>query len=328
MMDLNDNKIINMALAVIDTEEKAIAALKARIADNFIKAHHLLLNCKGRIVVSGIGKSGHIGSKIAATLASTGSPAFFIHPAEASHGDLGMITKDDIVIVLSYSGETIEILSIISIIKLLGIPIISITGNPQSSIAQLADVNLDVNVEKEACPLKLAPTSSTTATLVMGDALAITLLSAKGFTQDDFARSHPGGALGKKLLSRVSALMHGGADMPVIHENASFREALKEISKKRLGHALIVNDTGTLVGILTDGDIRRALERGETFRDNALPASKIMTKNPRSVTADILATEALNIMEQFKITGLPVVDSKQRPVGLLHMHDVLKAGIL
>lgn len=328
MTHLNDHKIIQMALAVIDIEEKAVTSLKTRISEKFLQAHKLLLNCAGRIVVMGIGKSGHIGSKIAATLASTGSPAFFIHPAEASHGDLGMITRDDILIVISYSGETIEILSIISTIKLMGIPIISMTGNSQSSIAQFADVNLDIQVEKEACPLKLAPTSSTTAALVMGDALAITLLSAKGFTEDDFARSHPGGTLGKKLLSRVSALMHTGSAMPIVQETLSCLVGLKEVSQKRLGHAMVINDQGILTGILTDGDIRRAVESGQTFTDPMTPISCIMTKNPRTVTPDILATEALNIMEQFKITGLPVVDSDLKPIGLLHMHDVLRAGIL
>jgi len=328
MTNKNDHKIIDMALAVIHTEEKAIAALKSRISDDFIKAHKLLLNCKGRIIVTGIGKSGHIGNKIASTLASTGSPSIFIHPAEAAHGDLGMITKDDVMIVLSYSGETAEILSIVSIIKLLGIPIISMTGNPHSSIAQFANVNLDIHVEQEACPLQLAPTSSTTATLAMGDALAITLLSAKGFTQDDFARSHPGGTLGKKLLSRVSSLMHCGDTMPIIHENTPFVDALKEISRKRLGLAIIINDNGTLVGVFTDGDIRRSIEHSDLFNDKTMAVSQIMTKNPRTITADILATEALNIMEQFKITALPVVDHQLKPVGLLHMHDILKAGIL
>ena len=297
-----------MALAVISTEEKAVAKLKSRISKNFVKAHDILLACKGRIIISGIGKSGHIGCKIAATLASTGSPAFFIHPAEASHGDLGMITKDDVLLVISYSGKTIEILSILPIIKMLGIPIISLTGNAESPIAKLADIDLDVSVENEACPLKLAPTASTTATLAMGDALAITLLTTKGFTQNDFAQSHPGGTLGKKLLSRVHALMHTGEEMPVVKETVSFANALKEMSKKRLGHAMIVDSNGLLVGIFTDGDIRRSIEDGETFENTQLAISNVMTKKPRAIRADILATEALKIMEEHKITGLPVVD--------------------
>lgn len=323
-----DQKIIDMATAVISTEEAAISALTARISNQFIKAHNLLLACKGRVVVMGIGKSGHIGNKIAATLASTGTPAFFIHPAEASHGDLGMITKDDVLLVLSYSGETIEITSILPLIKMQNIPIVSVTGNPNASIAMLADVNLDVSIEKEACPLKLAPTASTTATLVMGDALAITLLSAKGFTQDDFAQSHPGGALGKKLLSRVSALMHSGKAMPIVKSDSPFTRAITEITQKCLGHTLVVNEKGVLAGIVSDGDIRRAIENNSSLKIENTPTSTFMTKNPRAITQEMLATEALRLMEEVKITGLPVVNEKQEPIGLLHLHDILRAGIL
>lgn len=324
----DSQKIIDLAKAVIAIEQDAVGQLTKRIDQSFLDAYQVLLSCKGRIIVMGIGKSGHIANKISATFASTGSPAFSIHPAEASHGDLGMITKDDVVLVLSNSGETIEILSIIPNIKLIGTPIISLTGNLDSSLAKYADVNIHVGVEKEACPLKLAPTSSTTAALVMGDALAIALLTAKGFTKDDFAQSHPGGALGKKLLLNVDSLMHKNTDMPIITDQATLLEAMHEMSKKRLGHTLVKNAAGKLVGIYTDGDIRRTLESGLSQNVAHTKIFEVMTKNPRSVKKNILATQALRLMEEFKITGLPVVDDKDQPIGLLHMHDILRAGFM
>lgn len=326
-MHKDDQKIIDMAQAVIKTEARAVLDLQQRINTNFIKAHHLLLHCQGRIVVTGIGKSGHIGNKIAATLASTGSPAFFIHPAEASHGDLGMITKDDVLLVISYSGETQEVINLMPTIKMLDIPIISLTGNAQSTIAEYATTNLDISVEEEACPLSLAPTSSTTSTLVMGDALAITLLSANDFTEADFARSHPGGALGKRLLQTVEKLMHCASELPVIDTQASFKQAVKMISSKKLGHVLVV-EQGELVGLVSDGDVRRAIENGINANDDKNNVKAIMTVDPATVKPTLLASEALNIMEQKKITALPVLSDSNQILGLIHLHDILRAGIL
>lgn len=325
-MTLTAEKLQQLALAVIDTELEAITALRGRIDATFVKACHLLLNCKGRIVVIGMGKSGHIGGKIAATLASTGSPAFFVHPGEASHGDMGMVTQQDVVIALSNSGETSEILTILPLIKRLGIPLISLTGRPLSTLAKNASAHLDVSVEKEACPLGLAPTSSTTATLVMGDALAIALLEARGFTAEDFALSHPGGHLGRKLLLRVSDIMHIGSAIPVVKESALLSDALVEMSNKSLGMTAVVNDADQLAGIFTDGDLRRVLSQTVDIRSAALKDH--MTRNCKTGQADMLAAEVLELMQRFKINALLITDDNQHLVGALNTHDLLRAGVV
>lgn len=325
-MTLTAEKLQQLALAVIDTEIEAIKALRGRIDATFVKACHFLLNCKGRIVVIGMGKSGHIGGKIAATLASTGSPAFFVHPGEASHGDMGMITQHDVVIALSNSGETSEILTILPLIKRLGIPLISLTGRPLSTLAKNANAHLDVSVENEACPLGLAPTSSTTATLVMGDALAIALLEARGFTAEDFALSHPGGHLGRKLLLRVSDIMHIGNAIPVVKESALLSDALVEMSNKSLGMTAVVNDADQLTGIFTDGDLRRVLSQTVDIRSAALRDH--MTRNCKTGQANMLAAEVLELMQRFKINALLITDDNQHLVGALNTHDLLRAGVV
>ncbi|MDX2164387.1 MAG: KpsF/GutQ family sugar-phosphate isomerase [Gammaproteobacteria bacterium] len=316
----------SFAQKVIQLEVEAISALVSRIDDNFSKACEILLKCSERVIVTGMGKSSYIGGKIAATLASTGTPAFFVHPGEASHGDLGMITQKDVVIAISNSGETPEILTILPLIKHLNVPLISLTGNIASTLAKAADVNLDVSIKEEACPLGLAPTSSTTAALVMGDALAITLLQARGFTAVDFARSHPGGRLGKRLLLKVSDLMKSGNDMPIVDGAVTVSEALMEMSKKSLGMTMVIDKKSkTLLGIYTDGDLRRTLDKNLDIRSTIV--EKVMTKNPKVILADKLAVEALKIMEDFRITALVVVDGHQIPQGVIHMHDLLKAGV-
>lgn len=311
---------------VIATEQAALETLKPFINQNFQQACQLILDCTSRVVVMGMGKSGHIGNKIAATLASTGTPAFFVHPAEASHGDLGMITPQDVVIAISNSGEAHEILSILPVIKRLHIKLISITANGQSSMAQFADVSLEIGKSVEACPLGLAPTSSTTATLVLGDALAIALLAARGFTAEDFALSHPGGALGRKLLLRVSDLMHSGDTIPVVQESTLIKDALLEISRKGLGMTAVVNAHGQLTGIYTDGDLRRTLDLELNIRTT--PMIQVMTKNPKTIRPQLLAAEAVALMEEKKINGVIVVDEHLHPVGALNMHDLLKAGVV
>lgn len=324
---MNDTqKFCELGLAVIETESNAINALKARINANFAKACELLLNCAGRIVVLGMGKSGHIGGKIAATLASTGSPAFFVHPGEAAHGDLGMITKKDVVLAISNSGETSEIITLLPIIKRLNIPLVSLTGNPNSTIARTSNVNLDISVEKEACPLGLAPTSSTTATLVMGDALAIALLEARSFTAEDFALSHPRGALGKRLLLRIDDLMRRGDALPRVTDDAGLNEALVEMNIKRLGMTSIINKEGKLVGIFTDGDLRRVLDAGLNIHTTKI--KEVMTPNCKTITPGLLAAEAIQIMETHKITALMVIDQQQMPIGVVHLHDLLSAGVV
>jgi arabinose-5-phosphate isomerase len=324
---MNDTQLQQLARAVIDNEAKAVAALAERIGPTFISACHHMLSCKGRIVVTGMGKSGHIGDKIAATLASTGSPAFFVHPGEASHGDMGMITRDDVVMALSNSGETSEILTILPLIKRLGVPLVALTGNPASTLAQAADAHLDVSVEKEACPLGLAPTSSTTATLAMGDALAIALLESRGFTADDFAFSHPGGALGRRLLLHVEDIMHTGDMIPVVKDDASLRDALLEMSQKGLGMTAIVNGNNQLSGIFTDGDLRRILDHGDTdIRTTHI--AEVMTKGCKTGKPRQLAVEALRMMEEYKINALLVVDDNQQLLGALNMHDLLRAGVV
>jgi arabinose-5-phosphate isomerase len=315
-----------LGLAVIETELAAVNTLKGRIDDNFARACELMLGCEGRIVVTGMGKSGHIGGKIAATLASTGSPAFFVHPGEASHGDLGMITAKDVVIALSNSGNTAEILTIVPIIKRLGVPLISMTGSPDSPLATEATINLNVSVEKEACPLGLAPTSSTTVALVMGDALAVALLEARGFTEEDFALSHPGGSLGRRLLLHVSDIMHTGKDTPRIAPGASITEALLEMSSKGMGMTAIIDNDDKVLGIYTDGDLRRTLDRNIDLKRTRI--EQVMTRNCKTVDAHDLAAEVLKLMEDHKINGALVTDADNRLVGALNMHDLLRAGVM
>lgn len=312
---------------VIEIEVAAISALAARIDGAFTRACQLMLNCEGRVVVSGIGKSGHIARKIAATLASTGTPAFFVHPAEASHGDLGMITVKDVVLALSNSGETDELLTILPVVKRKGVPLIAMTGNERSSLSRLADVHLDVSVAEEACPLGLAPTSSTTAALVMGDALAIALLEARGFTSDDFAASHPAGQLGRRLLVHISDVMHTGKDIPRVEPSASVTQALMEMSRKNLGMTAIAGADHRLHGVFTDGDLRRTLDDASVDL-RTTPVSALMTANPRTIGADKLAIEAAQMMEAHKINGLLVVDADGLLVGALNFHDLLRARVI
>ncbi len=318
-------KICQLGRTVIEIEAEMIASLATRIDHQFAQACYHLHNCEGRIAVMGVGKSGHIGKKIAATFASTGSPAFFIHPSEAKHGDIGMLTKKDVLLVLSNSGESEEIISILPVIKRLDIPLIALTGRKQSTLAKAATIHIDVSVDKEACPLGLAPTSSTTAALVMGDALAMALLDKRGFTEEDFARSHPGGILGRRLLLRVDELMHKNEHVPVVSKQASLRDALVEMTRKKLGMTTVVDETGKLIGIFTDGDVRRAFDKNADIRETIV--SDIMSKNPKTIAGDILAVDALHIMETYKITALVVVDEQRFPTGVVHIHDVLRAGL-
>jgi len=313
-----------LGLAVIQTEAEAISNLTDHIDENFINGCELMLQCKGKVVVIGMGKSGHIGNKIAATLASTGTPAFFIHPGEASHGDLGMITKSDVALALSNSGETGEVLTILPILKRLGIPLISITGNPSSTLATLSDAPINASIAKEACPLGLAPTSSTTAALVMGDALAIALLEARGFTEADFALSHPGGSLGRRLLLHVNDIMHKGDDIPVTEETALVSAALLEMTEKKLGMTAIINQQGDLTGIFTDGDLRRMLENNTDIHITEI--KQVMTRGGATISSEKLAVEALQLMQDKKINALLVTDNNKL-VGALNMHDMLKAGL-
>ena len=313
-------------ISVVTIETAAVQALEARINGDFVTACQHMLACKGRIVVIGMGKSGHIGNKIAATLASTGSPAFFVHPGEASHGDLGMITSSDVVLALSNSGETREIITILPLIKRMGAPLISMTGNPASTLAREANVNLDVSVAKEACPLDLAPTASTTAALVMGDAVAIALLEARGFTAEDFALSHPGGSLGRRLLLHVYDIMHKGDAIPAVTQHASLRDALIEMTTKGLGMTAIVDGEGRAVGIFTDGDLRRCLDRDIDVR--AAKIADVMIPGGKHIAPDRLAVEALNLMEEKKINALLIVDHDERLCGALNMHDLLRAGVV
>ncbi|WP_100638665.1 KpsF/GutQ family sugar-phosphate isomerase [Marinobacter salexigens] len=316
----------NPALQAIRIEREAISALETRIDEHFIRACEVIMACKGRVVVTGMGKSGHIGHKIAATLASTGTPSFFVHPGEASHGDMGMITSQDVVIAISNSGNTSEVVTILPLIKRMGAPLISMTGNPASTLAKEAVANLDVSVETEACPLGLAPTSSTTATLVMGDALAVALLEARGFSAEDFAFSHPGGSLGRKLLLRVSDIMHTDGRIPIVEENTTLSGALLEISRKGLGMTTVVDATGTMTGIFTDGDLRRTLDK--SIDVHTTPIRDVMTRNGRTIQPDQLAAEALNVMEGLKISALPVTDESGALVGAINMHDLLRAGVI
>ena len=325
-MNLDDQKLRELGLAVISVEAQAISALAEQINDDFVTACKLLFACEGRVVVIGMGKSGHIAGKIAATLASTGTPAFFVHPGEASHGDLGMITRHDVVLALSNSGETEEIVRILPLIKRLGVPLIAMTGNPASTLSNISTVHLNVAVEQEACPLGLAPTSSTTAALVMGDALAVSLLDARGFTRDDFALSHPGGSLGRRLLLRVSDIMHCDDEMPSVPATALIGSALLEMTEKKLGMTAIVNESNRVIGIYTDGDLRRTLARNIDIQNTTI--SEVMTHQCALISANILAAEAMQIMEQKKINALIVVDEQNIAVGALNMHDLIRAGIV
>ncbi len=315
-----------LAKKVIEIETQAIAELEHYIDDGFELACQLMFHCKGRVIVIGMGKSGHVGGKIAATLASTGTPAFFVHPGEASHGDLGMITSDDVVLTISNSGETGEVLAIIPVIKRIGAKLIAMSSNPESTLAKLSDTHVCIKVSQEACPLGLAPTSSTTATLVMGDALAVALLNAKEFTADDFALSHPGGSLGKRLLLRLQDIMHQGERLPLVAESAKIKDALVEMSLKGLGMTAVVNSQQQLTGLFTDGDLRRILDAKIDIHHDEI--STVMTHSPTVAQGDMLAAQALKIMEDKKINGLIIVNEQMKPVGAMNMHDLLRSGVL
>lgn len=318
--------LIETGRAVVDAESRAIAALAARIDDSFERACRLVLDCQGRVVVVGIGKSGHVAGKIASTLASTGTPAFFVHPGEASHGDLGMITPVDLVIAASNSGETPEILTILPIIKRMGVKLVALCGSRDSTLAQQSDVLLDVAVSKEACPLNLSPTTSTAATLAMGDALAVAVLQARGFTAEDFARSHPGGVLGRRLLLYVRDIMHSGTDIPLVHEDDVVRDALLEMSGKHLGMTGVVDSDHRLVGLFTDGDLRRTLNKPIDL--NQCPIRDVMTRDPVTVGMDMLAAEVVTLMRTESINGIFVVSVDRQVEGALNMHDLLRAGVV
>ncbi|WP_299316320.1 KpsF/GutQ family sugar-phosphate isomerase [uncultured Halomonas sp.] len=314
------------ARRTLQIEQQAIAALITRLDAGFDRACQLILACRGRVVVTGMGKSGHIGGKIAATLASTGTPAFFVHPGEASHGDLGMITPGDVVLALSNSGETAEVTALLPLIKRMGVPLISMTGRPASTLARHAEAHLDAGVEREACPLDLAPTASTTAALAMGDALAVALLESRGFTAEEFALSHPGGSLGKRLLLRVRDLMHEGARLPTVPLGSPLRDALLEITRQGLGFTCVVAPDGRLAGVYTDGDLRRTLDQHSDL--SGLVVDEVMTAPGRRVPPDMLAAQAVKLMEDHRISALAVVDDEGRPVGALHMHDLLSSGVV
>jgi arabinose-5-phosphate isomerase len=311
---------------VLNIEASAVQNLSARLDDNFLHALDVILQCKGRVIVSGMGKSGHIARKIAATMSSTGTPAYFVHPGEASHGDLGMITSEDVIIALSYSGESQELMTIVPIIKRQGAKLISMTGNVSSNLALVADAHLNTAVDKEACPMNLAPTASTTAALAMGDALAIALLDAKGFGAEDFARSHPGGSLGRRLLTHVYDIMRSGERVPMVLEEAMLSDAILEMSKKGVGMTAIIDSDKYVLGIYTDGDLRRTLDQKQDF--NTTTVREVMSANPRSINANALAAEAVQVMEEFNISQLLVVDEHNKLVGALNMHDLLHAKVI
>lgn len=323
--ELNAAQVIARARDVLAIESAAVAALAGHIDDRFVAACRLIYACTGRVVVTGMGKSGHIGDKIAATLASTGTPAFFLHAAEASHGDIGMITPADVLLALSNSGETAELVALLPVIKRMNVGLIAVTGKPQSTLGRAADVVLDVSVPKEACPLNLAPTASTTATLAMGDALAVALLDARGFTEEDFARSHPGGSLGRRLLLHVEDVMRTGEQLPAVSPTTALRDGLLEMSRKGLGMTTIVDAQQRVVGVFTDGDLRRILD--ERFDPNG-EMREVMTSNPKTIRPRMLAAEAVHIMETSRITALPVVDDQNVLVGALNVHDLLRAGVM
>jgi arabinose-5-phosphate isomerase len=319
-------RALELARDVLTTEAGALETLARRIGDEFLRALNLILACEGRVIVSGMGKSGHIARKIAATLSSTGTPAYFVHPAEAAHGDLGMITGKDVLIALSYSGESQELLAIVPIVKRMGARLISLTGKPDSALAREADVHLNGAVDKEACPLGLAPTTSTTAALALGDALAVALLDARGFGKDDFARSHPGGALGRRLLTHVRDVMRGGERIPSVGREASLAEAVLEISRKGLGMTAIVDPDRRVLGIYTDGDLRRTLEKNLDIKST--PVSEVMSRNPRTIGPDALAAEAVQMMDQHNISQMLVVDADRRLVGAFNIGDLLHAKVI
>ncbi|MBM5812593.1 MAG: KpsF/GutQ family sugar-phosphate isomerase [Gammaproteobacteria bacterium] len=322
----DQNRLIELGRQALRIEAAAVQALVDRLETGFVAACRLCLHCRGRVVVSGMGKSGHVGRKIAATLASTGTPAFFLHPAEASHGDSGMLTRGDVVLAISNSGETAEVLTLLPLIKRLGTPLVAMTGNADSTLAREADAHLDISVSAEACPLNLAPTASTTATLAMGDALAVALLGERGFTPDDFARAHPGGTLGRRLLLRVADVMRKGPDLPVVHTGTALSQGLLEMSRKGLGMTAVVDGDRRVVGIFTDGDLRRALDR--RIDVHHVTMGDVMTIGCRSIDAQELAAEAVLLMERHAVNGLLVLDAERRLVGALNVHDLLRAGIL
>jgi arabinose-5-phosphate isomerase len=324
--EFDDAELADLGRRALTTEIEGLEAQVPRLGADFAQACRLCLACRGRVVVTGMGKSGHIGRKIAATLASTGTPAFFLHPGEASHGDVGMITRDDAVLALSNSGETAEILIIVPAILRLGVPLIAFTGNPASSLARSATVHLDIGVPAEACPLNLAPTTSTTAALAVGDALAVTLLKARGFTEEDFARSHPAGSLGRRLLLHVSEVMRTGADIPKVHADTPLVEGLMEMSRKGLGMTAIVDADGRVLGVFTDGDLRRALDACVDLR--AARMQQVMSRRPKTVRPGTLAAEAVHLMETHSITSLIVVDGDEHMVGALNVHDLMRAGVV
>ena len=319
-------KLVDMGRTALRIEAQAVAALVDRLGEEFAAACRIFLDCRGRVVVSGMGKSGHVGGKIAATFASTGTPSFFLHPAEASHGDLGMLTKGDAVLAISNSGETAELLTILPLIKRMGAPLVAMTGNAGSTLAREADVHLDVSVPAEACPLNLTPTASTTATLAMGDALAVALLGQRGFTEADFARSHPGGALGRKLLLHVSDVMRRGAELPMVKADTPLSQGLLEMSRKGLGMTAVVDDKKHVVGVFTDGDLRRALDREIDIHGSKM--ADVMTSGGRSIGPQELAAEAVLLMERHAINGLLVLDANGVLVGALNVHDLLRAGVM
>lgn len=326
MSPVDPDRSLLLARQVLTIEADAVRALADRIDANFVRAVELLLVCGGRVVVTGMGKSGHIGRKMAATFASTGTPAFFVHPGEASHGDLGMIAHDDVVIALSNSGESAEITAILPLIKRRGAKLIGMSGNPASTLGRESDVHLNAAVDKEACPHNLAPTASTTAALALGDALAVTLLDARGFTPEDFARTHPGGSLGRRLLIHVRDVMHTGDALPVVAKSATLKDALLEMTRKGLGMTAVVENGGVLAGIFTDGDLRRALEKSVDVR--AASIMELMSPHPKSIEPDRLAVEAVEKMQELQINGLLVVNKNNELVGALNMHDLLKAGVV
>lgn len=319
--------LLDIAKKVLKTEAEAVFALIEKIDSNFEKAIEIIYNSKGRVVVTGMGKSGLVAKKIAATLASTGTPAFFLHPAEASHGDLGMVTSDDVIIAISNSGETEELLGLIPFLKRFDVRIISITGNTSSTLSKVADVKIDVSVKEEACPIGIVPTASTTATMAMGDALAVALLLKRGFKEEDFAFFHPKGSLGKKLFIKVKDLMHRGVEIPKVFLETPISKTMLEMSSKRLGHAVVLDNEGRMAGVVTDGDLRRGLEKwgGRLFK---MTAGKVMTKNPKSISKEELAAKALSIMQSHSITALVVPDKDGKPVGIIHLHDILRQGIV
>ena len=325
MVTMTLSRINELANEVLDIEANSILRLKSNIGEGFDKAIDILYNCKGRVIVTGMGKSGIIGKKIAATMSSTGTPSYFLHPAESTHGDSGVITREDVIIAISNSGETQELMNLLPLIKRFGCPMIGMTGNLNSTLAKASDITLDISVEKEACPLGKAPTASTTATLAMGDTLAVCLMEKKGFTKEDFLMFHPSGKLGKGLTYKVKDLMITGDKMPIVSDSESFTSVLNTISEFKLGMAMIIDSSSQLVGVLTDGDIRRTIIKyGDT---SALSVKEVMTVNPKRITSDAYAASALNLMEKYSITALAVVDESNIPAGVIHVHDLLRAGV-